>query len=63
VRDEVPANERLVRERKVRVRKPAAARFLRAQIGGLLRRVDSLPTLDPSSEDEILGYDEDGCPR
>jgi hypothetical protein len=63
VRDEVPANERLARKGEVRVRKPAAARFLRAQIDGLLKRVDSLPTPDSSSADEILGYDEDGCPR
>lgn len=28
----------------------------------ILRRVDSLPILDPRSPDEILGYDENGLP-
>jgi hypothetical protein len=27
-----------------------------------LRRVDSLPILDPRSADEIIGYDKDGLP-
>lgn len=34
-----------------------------AKVEDLLRRVDVLPTLDPRSEDEILGYDDDGIPR
>jgi antitoxin VapB len=33
------------------------------QIDDLLRRVDALPRLDSRSEDEILGYDENGLPR
>jgi hypothetical protein len=33
------------------------------KIEKLLRRVDSLPTLDHRSEDEILGYDERGMPE
>ena len=36
---------------------------LTGQIEDLLRRVDSLPTLDSRPEDEILGYDEQGVPR
>jgi antitoxin VapB len=36
---------------------------LTGQIEDLLRRVDSLPTLDSRPEDEILGYDEHGVPR
>lgn len=31
-------------------------------LGDILRRVDSLPILDPRSPDEIVGYDEDGLP-
>jgi antitoxin VapB len=34
-----------------------------SQVEDLLRRVDSLPTLDARSEEEILGYDENGLPR
>jgi antitoxin VapB len=33
------------------------------QVEDLLRRVDALPTLDSRSEDDILGYDENGIPR
>ncbi len=33
------------------------------QIDELLRRVDALPRLDTRSDDEILGYDENGLPR
>jgi len=29
----------------------------------ILHRVDALPRLDDRSEDEILGYDENGLPR
>lgn len=29
----------------------------------ILHRVDALPQLDDRSEDEILGYDENGLPR
>jgi antitoxin VapB len=36
---------------------------LTGQIEDLLRRVDSLPTLDCRPEDEILGYDQHGVPR
>lgn len=38
-------------------------RVLAGQIEDLLRRVDSMPTLDSRPEDEILGYDEHGMPR
>ncbi len=33
------------------------------QVDELLRRVDALPRLDTRSDDEILGYDENGLPR
>jgi antitoxin VapB len=39
------------------------AGILSGQIEELLRRVDSLPTLDSRPDDEILGYDENGLPR
>ena len=35
----------------------------KVNVNGLLSRVDSLPTLNPSPEDEILGYNEDGTPE
>ncbi len=44
---------------KSRRRKDASA----DQIDELLRRVDALPRLDTRSDDEILGYDENGLPR
>lgn len=31
-------------------------------VGDILRRVDSLPILDPRSADELIGYDKDGLP-
>jgi antitoxin VapB len=34
-----------------------------SHVEDLLRRVDALPTLDARSEEEILGYDENGLPR
>jgi hypothetical protein len=34
----------------------------KSEIDEILRRVDSLPVLDSSSEDEILGYDGGGVP-
>jgi hypothetical protein len=35
---------------------------LTREINEILRRVDALPLLDFRSEDEILGYDENGLP-
>ena len=42
-----------------RYRAPSA----REKIYEILHRVDALPNLDDRSEDEILGYDENGLPR
>ena len=50
-------------ERWERLKRHRRDRVLRQQIEEILRRVDALPTLDPSSPDEILGYDEHGTPR
>ena len=33
------------------------------QVEDILKRMDALPTLDERSEDEILGYDQDGVPE
>jgi hypothetical protein len=33
------------------------------QTDELLRRVDTIPKLDPRTPDEILDYDENGLPR
>jgi hypothetical protein len=35
----------------------------KSEIDEILRRVDSLPTLDSRRPDEILGYDERGLPQ
>jgi len=50
--------ERLARERLKRGR-PAN---VMDEIDEIVRRFDALPTLDPRSADEILGYDENGLP-
>jgi antitoxin VapB len=50
-------------ERWERLKRHRRNRVLRQQIEDILRRVDALPTLDPRSTDEILGYDEHGTPR
>lgn len=36
---------------------------LTREINEILRRVDALPILDSRSEDDILGYDENGTPN
>ncbi len=41
---------------------PERKRGREAKIEELLRRVDTLPVLDDRTEDEILGYDENGLP-
>jgi antitoxin VapB len=50
-------------ERWVRLKSKRRNHILSSQLEDLLRRVDSLPTLDARSEDEILGYDEHGIPK
>lgn len=37
-------------------------RQTKIKVDDILRRVDSLPILDPRSADEIIGYDKDGLP-
>jgi antitoxin VapB len=50
-------------ERWERLKARRRGRVLTRQIDELLRRVDSLPTQDSRSSDEILGFDEHGLPR
>jgi antitoxin VapB len=38
-------------------------RIMVEKLEDILRRVDALPVLDTRSEDEILGYDEQGIAR
>jgi antitoxin VapB len=57
------AIHRALEERWQQLKAKRHGRALAGQIEDLLRRVDSMPTLDSRSEDEILGYDEHGMPR
>lgn len=57
------AIQKSLAERLERLRAVRRNRVLLDQIEDLLRRVDSLPTLDSRSPDEILGYDEHGLPH
>ena len=52
-----------LRDRLQRLRGRRHARSLAQEVDDILRRVDALPTLDHSSEDEILGYDSQGLPH
>jgi antitoxin VapB len=52
-----------LQERWERLKRRRRGHILTGQIEDLLRRVDALPSLDARSEDEILGYGEDGIPR
>lgn len=51
-----------LQDRLQRVRGRRQVRRLPEQVEDILRRMDALPTLDERSEDEILGYDENGAP-
>jgi antitoxin VapB len=57
------AIQRSLEERWERLKARGRSRVLSRQIDDILQRVDSMPTLDPRSADEILGYDEHGLPR
>ena len=50
--------ECLERERRARDGRPSAAR--RAAIDAIMERASKLPVLDDRSDEEILGYSEDG---
>jgi antitoxin VapB len=57
------AIQRSLEERWERLKQQRKEHILAGQLDDLLRRVDALPTLDSRSEDEILGYDENGISR
>jgi antitoxin VapB len=57
------AIQRSLHERWERLRFRRRNRLLPGQMEALLCRVDSLPTLDTRSDDDILDYDESGMPR
>ena len=57
------AIQKALEERWQRLKAKRRSLILSSQVEELLRRVDSLPTLDSRPEDEILGYDEQGMPR
>ena len=50
-------------ERWERLKARRRNRSLSRQEEDILKRVDALPTTDPRTADEILGYDEHGLPR
>ncbi|HEV2963548.1 MAG TPA: type II toxin-antitoxin system VapB family antitoxin [Candidatus Angelobacter sp.] len=52
-----------LQERLQRLSGRQHAATTREKIGEILRRVDALSTQDHRSEDEILGYDENGIPQ
>jgi antitoxin VapB len=51
-----------LQERLDRLRKYRKPEKVRRDIDEILDRVHALPILDTRSEDEILGYDENGLP-
>lgn len=51
-----------LQDRLQRMRGRRKDRELKDQIADILARVDALPRLDAPSDDEILGYDENGIP-
>ena len=50
-------------ERWERLRSRQRGRILTSQLEDILHRVDANPTLDSRTEEEIIGYDEQGMPR
>jgi antitoxin VapB len=56
------AIESSLKERLERLRQRHRGRVMTEKLEDILRRVDSLPTLDTRKEDEILGYDVHGVP-
>jgi len=51
-----------LQDRLQRLRGRRHARGLPEQVEDILQRMDALPTLDERTEDEILGYDQNGIP-
>lgn len=57
------AIQKSLEERWEGLKRRRKTHILTVQIEDLLRRVDALPPQDLRSEDEILGYGDDGIPR
>jgi antitoxin VapB len=57
------AIEKALEERWQRLKAARRSHILTSQLEDIVRRVHSLPVLDPRSAEEILGYDEHGLPR
>jgi antitoxin VapB len=57
------AIESALKERLQRLKWRHQGRIMTEKLDDILRRVDSLPTLDTRPEAEILGYDDQGVPR
>lgn len=57
------AIQKSLAERWERLKARRRNRSLSRQVEDILKRVDALPTTDPRTADEILGYDEHGLPR
>ena len=57
------AIQKALEERLERLRNQRRSQILASQLDEILRRVDQLPLLDNRTEDEIIGYDENGLPR
>ncbi len=52
-----------LKERLLRLKQKRSGHIMTTKLDDILRRVDSLPTLDTRPEEEILGYDNQGVPR
>jgi antitoxin VapB len=52
-----------VRDRLERVRRERRGRALADELDDIARRCAALPTVDGRSDDEILGYGDDGLPH
>jgi antitoxin VapB len=52
-----------LQDRLQRVHGRRTAQPLKEQVADILQRLDALPILSTASEDEILGYDENGIPE
>jgi antitoxin VapB len=55
--------KKALKERLERERRRVPDEFQLEAIREIVRRIASLPVLDPRTPDEIIGYDEHGVPR
>ena len=57
-----PIEQAIVKALRTQLEKEKQLASALAEIKEIQRRVAALPILDPSTPDEILGYDENGLP-